>query len=845
MKINIIKNSTLSSKGFFPTLREQVQERENPYALREDLIKPLPPEGHLVKTNILNAPKHFIEGIAYDLKSLKKGWNGTANDHELGKLNSIALVTGGTALATYLATRRQTASSKAMEFVGISSFLASMALWPVIAIQIPTKLIHGFNVRQHYKDSMDREKLFFNDPQYLPWDLYSEEEIHKIGDYMNVPQDMNNRRDYIQEKMKKIATQDNTLWMLTAGFGVPIMSAIICNRLEQPVKDICGRIQSEQNKKILNKALNTQIDFENTDMYRKLDTLLELHNGKNINDDIIKQICDVIGYESNPLVDKKLKTELKNTLTKNTAVLNPEDGDKILKLLEKNLKSGLKNQAAVSAVLPNLEELSTWLIDGDFINKDLKKGDFVKLNTHLTKKLLEKLDTYNQNTLSENVVQRVDFLEAMNNFKSTQSPVHKFRLTHSGLQLTGNVQTMLKNLVKELVSVDQKSGIVKEYIFKELSAAQETTLANVWNKSMGEIFGALNIPWNKMDVARSNRDMMMEVVRDSMDRIAADKKEYEKVMTKLAQVAQRLETFDNVVSDKGNITFFEQTIGKVLDPAAKSLEKLGFTDTASALAAENGSSEKTILKAFASNRLLSVKSTIYRIITALDMHRRIATSTNIDESLLNSNIAREVKEEIVELSKRTTLGAHRSDFAVKFFFNGNPHPDLSDTSALEIKDGKVVNKYYRAGRAEYRDVSTDTTLYKGTMGLIYDGQVHPETEKLLGKKTSETINNYRHDCLHSFGDEYYFVKPESFISELNGGGINYNKPKFKPTSNKYKFLLTGVSMDDLAMKYANQKHNARAWMKMFGGIGLGVLGVTIASQFFFGKTPKPKEQVQA
>ncbi len=73
---------------------------------------------------------------------------------------------------------------------------------------------------------------------------------------------------------------------------------------------------------------------------------------------------------------------------------------------------------------------------------------------------------------------------------------------------------------------------------------------------------------------------------------------------------------------------------------------------------------------------------------------------------------------------------------------------------------------------------------------------------------------------------------------------NYIKPKYKRVSNKYKFLLTGVSMDDLAMKYATKKHNARAWMKLFGGLGIGIFAITVGAQFFFGKTPKPKEQVQ-
>ena len=46
-------------------------------------------------------------------------------------------------------------------------------------------------------------------------------------------------------------------------------------------------------------------------------------------------------------------------------------------------------------------------------------------------------------------------------------------------------------------------------------------------------------------------------------------------------------------------------------------------------------------------------------------------------------------------------------------------------------------------------------------------------------------------------------------------------------------------------KYSSQKHNARAWMKLFGGLGLGIFGATVAAQFFFGKLPQPKGQVNS
>ena len=843
MKIDNIRQNTLSYKGFFPTLREQMmEEKENPYALRDDLVKPLQSEGYLVKTTVFNAPKQAFNNFTYNLSALKKGINGTANDHELGKLNSIGLVTGGAALATYLATRRQVASSKAMEFVGLGSFLASMALWPVIAIQIPTKLIHGFNVRQKYVDSSGREKPFYNDPLYRPWDLYDEKEIYRVGDYMGVPQDMNNRRDYIQKKMSKVATQDNTLWMVSAGFAVPIMSALMCNQLEGPVQKLCAYFRSEQNKKNLQKALNTSCDPETTEMYKRLDSFLALNNGKHLQADTINQLCEILTIESNPELAQKFSEELRAKLTSKNAVIEPQDSEKMLKAIRKNLEKKFgKASPIVDTLMLKPEELNQILTENNMVNRDLGKGDFKKLNKFIIDGIVKKADTYNASGVAVGEqISKIKILQALNNTVSASNAVERFRLIRPSLKLDVNMQNLLRSVAKEIAITDHKTGLVKEFLFNELSASPETKLANVANEMTEKIFKALNISSKPLDSARGDRALMEPVVRSTIDRIASSKTEYEQVMAQLAEVAKKVDECA-VTSKTGKPSEFDRTLASVFDSAAVNFEKLGFADTAKMIAGEGANSEKSVLKAFADNRLMSVRSTIYRLISALDMHRRIATGQNIGV-ITGSGLCREVKEEVVELSKRTTLTAHRSDFATKFFFNGNPHPDYSDVSDIEVKDGKVVNKYLGAAREGVKDVSTDQSLYKSTMQLMYNEAMLPDTKKILGDKLMANVENYRSQCLSAFGDEWYFIKP---ASNLIIGKNNHEKPNFNQVPNKFKFLLTGLSMDDMAMKYASQKHNAKVWMKMFGGLGLGILGATVLAQFFFGKTPEVKEQAQA
>lgn len=198
-------------------------------------IKPLPSNGKLVRTGPMDILSETKKNVKYDFNAFRHAVKGEANDHELGRLNDVGMKLGGLAIASYLFTKKQTPMTKLFEFVGLASFFGAMDIWPKLFIQLPAWLVHGVNVRQQYEDSFGRKKMFYQDHQFIPWDLYKDDEINKIGDRLGVPKNIPNRREYIQEKMRKIALQNNTLWMLTAGFATPLMSALICNRLEKPL----------------------------------------------------------------------------------------------------------------------------------------------------------------------------------------------------------------------------------------------------------------------------------------------------------------------------------------------------------------------------------------------------------------------------------------------------------------------------------------------------------------------------------------------------------------------------------------------------------------------------------
>ena len=316
---NLIDNYLNSLNTTKPSLPEKKSVRshfgstiQNFDQNTDKLIKPLDGKGHLVNSDLVHLPKEMARDAVYTTKALADGVRGKANDHQLGKLNDLGLKLSGIAIATYLMTKKATPKTKAMEFVGFGAFLLSMALWPKIALEIPAKLIHGFNFRKQYIDDQGRKKYVSQDPNYIPFDLYKgdkkSEDLDVIGDRAGIRRDIPNRKEAVKEHMRKVSVQNNTLWMLTAGIATPLMTALACNKAEKYITPLT--------EKYSNKRVNEQIDklddylngrmspqqkasyeasaLDSTSSNKELSKLIEEFQGKTVKAEDITKLADTL-----------------------------------------------------------------------------------------------------------------------------------------------------------------------------------------------------------------------------------------------------------------------------------------------------------------------------------------------------------------------------------------------------------------------------------------------------------------------------------------------------------------------------------------------------------------------
>ena len=843
---SLINNYIATQKTAYNTMpKPQVEAPKKPkpdFDIEQELnnrtfIKPLAGEGKLLSGNIFNAPAIMVKDAIYDFKAFKHAAKGQANDHELGKLNDVGLKLGGLAIAGYLFSKKQTPMTKGMEFVGLASFLASMAIWPKIAIQLPAYLIHGINVQKEYQDSFGRKKPFYQDPQFIPWDLYDDKQIQKIGDRMRVPKDIPNRRDAIQEKMKKIAIQNNTLWMMTAGFATPVMSALICNQTEPFLAKYLNKRENKKADAILSNFETYSQKYLDKKYVQNVENFISKNADKPVTKEMAESIANMLAEGFDPVTSGSIHKDIQEMLLTNSFVINEDTTKEISKNLKEKLLAKNYGEEFVNAVIPADEELSKLLANSQLMGSE-GEDNLRQIRAVILKKVKDNVEEFNKANPNGKHYDARRVATVINANDKAFHPIRKVLEMVHAQTLDEGLRGKIVNISSTLNSFRAKILTLNEYAVKKVGAAPETVVANYWNNISNNLLKTLGFSDKEITKTHFDRNLMGEVLRGHIEDIVSDDTKYRDVMKKIIQEVSALndeikpsDISSGALQTNNAGTAYETKVEALFSEFKGKIDESGLRRTAKAIAGnndyENVGTLKNIQKSYASDRLLGVKSSFYRLINTLDFYRRIAKNLN-SSYIINGQYSREVKEELIELCKIITLQGHSSDSATKFYMLRNPNP-ATDNGPVEVKGGKIQNKYF--GRTVGTDIGGDKYFYQNAMQLMFEEDLDPTTKELLNKTLiGDEINRYRTLILDNIGSEHYFAKPHHKIRPANGAGSDL------------KFLLTGIAPDELFFKAGQQTFNTKKWLKIFGTFGAALLGVTVLAQFFFGKMPKYQQK---
>ena len=770
----------------------------------QQYIKPQGAKGKLVSSSIF--PN--VKDTKYNFNALKHGLTGKANDHELGKLNDVGMKVGALALAGYLATQKATPKTKLMEFVGLATFFGAMKLWPKLAIGAPAKAIHGFDPTQEYEDSFGRKKPFFQDAQYQPWDVYSNEQLQKIGDKMGVDKNAQDRNDLTKSNMTKIATKNNTLWMITAGIASAVFSALACNKAEKVIDPALDKVNNEKADKLLQNfdtEAQKRMTSTSKDMQKDLDKIFEENKGKTVDNKLIEKISGRLAKGLDPVTEEGVKEDMQNILMNGKSLVNEGLAEKISNGSKKVLAQKFSEEQ-VAKIVPSKEEIVKHFNDNQMMGREVNEDEAMNVRSSVSQLFLAKAKEQGMSTEKLKTIKKGVALVADKALKSNSASV-----------LDENVMKKVSEIGKAMSELQAKDSVLDDYAQAKVADKPETVIANYWNKTSTSIVKSLGIDFKEMEKVRNNRQLVQGLVRNKMEEVTSDDAKYQKA---IGEMANNIAELDKKIKPEDTRKYVD-LVGKTYDDAAGNLYNQGMEATANkltALSVGGKGSLKRVKQVYFEERVAGVKNSFSRMINTMDVYRRISKG-----EVPKDGSAREVKEAMLELVKQTTLQGHSSDHSIKFYFNRSQDNSTNvDRSDVEIKDGKVVNKYFKEGKGV--DVPEDYGFYQKAMNFMYNSPMDKDTVEAIKKAGIEKdVNKYNSEVYNKIGSADYFTKP------------NHKTTGDQGASSEYKFLLLGVAPDEMMTKTVQQSYNSQKWGKTFGTVGAVLTGLTVAAQFLFGK----------
>jgi hypothetical protein len=584
-----------------------------------------------------------------------------------------------------------------------------------------------------------------------------------------------------------------------------------------------------------------KIHFANEE--KQLKELLDANAGKSMTPELVDSLSKALTKDLDYMISHAISKDLRIMLpTDSRYTFDTQSIDNVINAIKKAYAPLNLPESELLKVIPDKEVLAEALNNKGLLNGSYK--DFSEHSKVIQSLLEERIEVIKAESPDGKLAKRLEFhlnkLIHQDKFGVDSDLFRSFK-QKSAITLTPELSQKLTALSKTINKLKAKHKVLQEYAFLKVGQAPETALADSWNEVSKEIFKAMKFTPKEIKDGRIDREIAAKILREKIEAIASDKTAYDEfvevVKRGIASLNDSISKI-NMTKDPQTKTYTSLT-EDAFNEAAEVFRSMGMKYSEISLVGYNkggATSAKALMEEFVNNRTLGVKSSFYRLLNMLDLYHRLATVQNVDGAL-NFYMPREIKEECAELAKEISLGAHTSDFAVKFWQRRNPKPNTTDYSQIEVEAGKIINKYFgKVPPHKLAELSNDREYFKAVMQLLFTEKVHPDTaQRLYDSGFLSDFEAYRKQAHKILGGDQYFAKPHHLV--------DYAATE---STSLFRFLLMGSSPDEMVFKYFNQTFNSKKWFSMFGKLGGIIAGATILAQFFFGKmkAPEKKQEVK-
>ncbi len=745
---------------------------------------PLEYKGKLLPSRIIGSPITYAKDLKDDFINIKEAAKGKSDDYKLGRINDVAMKLGSLALATYLFVKNPLKLSKVKEYIGFGTFFASMAIWPKLAIQLPIKARTGVDIHQKYIDSQGRKKMLYQDPQYVLTDLYSREDLDRIGRGLKVSENLPDRDDFIKQRAQKTALQGNTLWMMTAGAATPVMSALACNALEAPV----SRLIEHLNLVSTNRAMNTPEVFDNISLIKS--DIRELAFSKFLKKNKNQSL-------SNPRFMSKLFEKI--SAGANSATISDGLKQELNSLIEKPELS----LDAVMTVLKDKTDISGF---SESAKKELDKA----ISEQNFNKIAE-LAADNANlTGAKNKKARKQFINSVSKTLTAEKDKLKSNTTVDG------VSEKLMSLYKTMSQFGRERKVLDNYINVRAVGAG-SYVANQWdrvsNKFLNGIAGGHRSFFRPKELkALANGDI--ETLSKCLDRLAGSKN-YDKVVKDLVNMVNDYEaeaggSFLENVEIKGR---------EIFTKASNNLKKDNFIHASNKISSSGeikDTAQNAVIKGVKEN-VSGARSSFYRLIQTIDLYKQIQEGS-LAVSLKNAVEAQGQTADKATIERLTNL-------CKKFL--------LTATTTDNVE--KLKSAGFNASENEFKII----------MNVLYNSNAENSIERSLSKsvKPEETgkllkgFNSYKNEFKEKVVNWVNGITPE--LSRRTQGAAEQSMDAVERNS------LVGKPVSEFVKEAASKRLRSNKWLKIFGGGMILLTAVTVAATFAIGRKSKTEKELEA